>query len=179
MTSRVDTSNGIGGTYSTTYRYAGAKGDINGRGFLGFRQMTTTDLQTNIAQTTNFRQDFPYIGFVASKTKTLGAQTLNQTTNTFQFKNVSGAATISTPSLTRAPYRVSLSQNVESSTDLDGTAMPTVTTSNQYDAFGNATQIVVSTPDGFSKTTTNTYTNDTTHWYLGRLTGASVTSTTP
>jgi len=40
-------------------------------------------------------------------------------------------------------------------------------------------QIVVSTPDGYSKTTTNTYTNDATNWYLGRLTGASVTSTTP
>jgi hypothetical protein len=38
---------------------------------------------------------------------------------------------------------------------------------------------VVSTPDGFSKTTTNTYTNDATNWYLGRLTGATVTSTTP
>ena len=46
------------------------------------------------------------------------------------------------------------------------------------------TQIVTSTsvgstPDGFSKTTTNTYTNDTTDWFLGRLTNATVTSKTP
>jgi hypothetical protein len=179
VTSRVDTANGVGGTYSTTYKYAGAKGDLTGRGFLGFRQMTATDLQTNLVETTSFRQDFPYIGNVASKTKTLGAQTLNQTANTYQLSNSGGAASISTPSVTSAPYRVSLSQTVASSSDLDGTAMPTVTTTNQYDAFGNPTQIVVSTPDGFSKTTTNTYTNDTTHWYLGRLTGATVTSTTP
>jgi len=179
VTSRVDTANGVGGTYSTTYKYAGAKGDMTGRGFLGFRQMTATDLQTNLVETTSFRQDFPYIGNVAAKTKTLGAQTLNQTANTYQLSNASGAATVSTPSVTSAPYRPSLSQTVASSSDLDGTAMPTVTTTNQYDAFGNPTQIVVSTPDGFSKTTTNTYTNDTTHWYLGRLTGATVTSTTP
>jgi hypothetical protein len=63
--------------------------------------------------------------------------------------------------------------------DLDGTTIPPVTTTYQYDAYGNATQVAASTPDGFSKTTTNTYTNDTTNWFLGRLTGASVTSTTP
>jgi hypothetical protein len=57
--------------------------------------------------------------------------------------------------------------------------LPTVTTSNQYDSFGNATQVVVSTSDGYGKTTINTYTNDTTNWYLGRLTQSSVTSVAP
>src|SRR4029077_5925455 len=72
-------------------------------------------------------------------------------------------------------YLVSLSQTVNSSFDLDGSALPTVATDYQYDAYGNATQVVSSTSDGFSKTTTNTYTNDTTNWLLGRLTTASVT----
>jgi hypothetical protein len=54
-----------------------------------------------------------------------------------------------------------------------------MTTTFQYDAFGNATQVATSTPDGYSKTTNSTYTNDTTNWFLGRLTGATVTSTTP
>jgi hypothetical protein len=35
---------------------------------------------------------------------------------------------------------------------------------------------VASTLDGFSKTPTNTYANDVTNWYLGRLTRASVTN---
>jgi hypothetical protein len=57
--SRVDSSNGIGGTYSSAYTYAGAKADMGGgRGFLGFRQMTATDLQTGVVVTTNNRQDF-------------------------------------------------------------------------------------------------------------------------
>jgi len=179
VVSRVDTSNGLGGTYSSTYAYAGAKLDLSGRGFLGFRQTSTTDLQTNIVQTTTYGQSFPYIGLMGTTTKTLNTLTLNQTTNTYQFSNASGAATLSSPTLTSAPYRVSVAQSVAQSADLDRSAIPTATTSYQYDAYGNATQVVVSTPDGFSKSTANTYTNDTTNWFLGRLTAAAVTSVSP
>jgi hypothetical protein len=176
VVSQVSTPNGVGGTYSSSYSYAGAKADLSGRGFLGFRQMTAKDLQTGISETTTYRQDFPYTGLVTSTVRSFNTTTLGQSANTFQFSNLSGTTTISPSS---APYKVSLSQNVSSGSDLDGTALPSVTTANQYDAFGNATQIVVSTPDGFSKTTTNTYTNDVTNWYLGRLTRSSVTSVSP
>ena len=179
VVSRVDASNGLGGTYSATYAYAGAKLDLSGRGFLGFRQISTTDLQTNIVQTTTYGQTFPYIGLMGTTMKTLNTLTLNQATSTYQFSNASGSATLSTPTLTSAPYRVSVAQSVSSSSDLDGSKIPTATTSYQYDAYGNATQVAVSTPDGFSKTTANTYTNDTTNWFLGRLTAASVTSVAP
>jgi len=176
---------GIGGTYSSTYYYAGAKADQSGRGFLGFRQMQVTDLQTSISATTFFRQDYPYIGLTASAGNfTSAGLWLNSVTNTYQFSNASGGATVSTPSNSSAPYRVSVSASSAASADLNDTAMPTVTTTSQYDAYGNPTQVAVSTSvngvaDGFSKTTTNTYTNDTTNWFLGRLTGATVTSTTP
>ncbi|WP_240535825.1 FG-GAP-like repeat-containing protein [Bradyrhizobium sp. STM 3809] len=176
VVSRVDVSNGVGGAYSSSYSYAGAKADLTGRGMLGFSHMTVTDLQTGISDTTTFRQDFPYIGMVASTTRTYGTQTLGQSTNTFQFSNATGAATIS-PAV--APYRVSLVQNISSGSDLDGSALPTVTTANQYDAYGNATRVTVSTPDGYSKTTVNTYSNDPSLWYLGRLIRATVTSVRP
>ncbi|WP_315759567.1 MULTISPECIES: FG-GAP-like repeat-containing protein [unclassified Bradyrhizobium] len=176
VASQVDSSNGVGGTYSSSRTYAGAKIDLTGRGMLGFRQVTVRDIQTGIAETTIFRQDFPYIGMVASTTRTLGSQTLGQSTNTYQFMNASGSTTISPSS---APYRVYLAQSTSSSSDLDGSAVPTVTTSNQYDGFGNATQVVVSTSDGFSKITSNVYANDTSYWYLGRLTRATVTSQRP
>ena len=153
--------------------------DLSGRGFLGFRQIAVTDLQTSIVQTTTYRQDFPYIGVVGTTKTTLNTLTLNQTTNSFQFSNASGAASVSTPALTGAPYRVSVAQSIAQSADLDGSVIPTATTSYQYDAYGNATQVVVSTPDGFSKTTANTYTNDTARWLLGRLNASSVTSVSP
>src|SRR5579883_2069856 len=179
VVSRLDTQNGIGGTYSSTYTYAGAKLDVSGRGFLGFRQMTVTDLQTGVVHTTNYRQDFPFLGLTASETKMLAAQALNLSTSTFQFSNVSGGATLSSPTNTSAPYRVSVAQTVASSFDLDGSVIPPVTTTFQYDAYGNATQVVTSTPDGYSKTTTSTYSNDVTNWLLGRLLTASVTSQVP
>ncbi len=180
VTSRVDAANGIGGTYSSTYSYAGAKLDLSGRGFLGFRQKTVTDLQTSIVQTANYHQDFPYIGLIGSGTKAVsGGPTLNSSVYSYQFLNAANAATVSVPSLSSAPYRVSQSQSAELSADLDGTQLPTVTTTYQYDPYNNPTQIAVSTPDGASKATSNTYTNDTTNWFLGRLTGATVTSTLP
>jgi hypothetical protein len=89
---------------------------------------------------------------------------------------VNGTTAISPSS---APYQVSLTQNVSGGSDLDGTSLPTVTTSNQYDSSGSATQVVVSTSDGYSKTTNNTYTNDTTNWFLGRLAAATVSAQAP
>jgi hypothetical protein len=179
VVSRVDTSNGVGGNFSTAYTYSGGRIDARGRGFLGFGRTSAKDLQTNIVQTTAYRQDFPYIGLASATTTALGSLMLNLATDSYQFSNASGAASVSTPSSTSAPYRVSVSQGVAQSADLDGTALPTVTSTYQYDAFGNATQVVASTPDGFSKTTANTYTNDSTHWLLGRLTASSVTSVAP
>lgn len=176
---QVNVSNGIGGTLSTQYSYAGAKSHVQGRGFLGFRQVSVKDLQTNIVDTTTYRQDFPFTGLVASQTRVLGAQTLAQNSNTYEFKNASGGSTLGTPNLTGAPYRVSLSQVQAARNDLNGSTLPTVTSTFQYDAYGNATQVIVSAADGFSKTTNNTYSNDTTNWLLGRLTNVTVTSTKP
>jgi Salmonella virulence plasmid 65kDa B protein/Insecticide toxin TcdB middle/N-terminal region/FG-GAP-like repeat/Phage tail fibre adhesin Gp38 len=165
VVSRVDSSNGSGGNFSASYAYAGAKMDSSGRGFLGFRQMAATDLQTNIVRTTNYRQDYPYIALVASETQTLGGATLNTTNNAYGYAALGGTR-----------YQVFLTQSQASSFDLDGSTLPTVTTSYQYDTFGDATQITVSATDGHSKTTTNTYTNDTVNWLLGRLANATVTS---
>ena len=180
VVTRVDTSNGIGGTYSSAYSYSWAKLDLRGRGFLGFGQTTVKDLQTGITDTTFYGQTFPFIGLVSSTTRTVGSQTLGQSTNTYQFSNASGASSVSAgASVSSAPYKVSLSRNVSSGADLDGSALPTVTTGNHYDDYLNATQVVVSTPDGFSKTTSNTYINDPTYWYLGRLIRATVSNVAP
>jgi hypothetical protein len=175
VVSRVDAPNGVGGMYSSTYSYAGGKTDLSGRGFLGFRQMVVKDLQTGIIDTTTYRQDFPLVGLVSMATRSSGTQVLGQSSNLYQVNSSGGPFAIKPV----GPFTVLLLQNVSSGFDLDGSALPTVTTAYQYDTFGNATQVMVYTPDGFSKTTTNVYTNDTTHWYLGRLTRATVVSSAP
>lgn len=168
VVSRVDSSSGIGGTIATGYAYVGAKLNQDGRGFLGFRQIKTTDLQTNILQTTTYRQDYPYLFLPATDTQTLGAATLSSTSNNYSSNSLGGTR-----------YQVFQTQSQTSKNDLDGSAFPTATTTYQYDAYNNATQIVVSASDGYSKTTTNTYTNDTANWLLGRLTASSVTAQAP
>jgi hypothetical protein len=168
VVSRIDVSNGIGGTLATAYVYVGAKTEMNGRGFLGFRQMKTTDLQTNIVQTTTYRQDYPFLFSVGNESQTLGSATLSATTNTYGSTSLGGTR-----------YQVFLSQSQTVKNDLDGTAAPTATTSYQYDAYNNAMQVTVATSDGYSKTTNNSYTNDTTNWFLGRLTASTVTAQAP
>lgn len=169
VVSRIASPNGIGGTYSSTYKYEGARLHTTGRGFLGFSSQTVTDSQTGVVQTTNFMQNFPYIGKIASQTKVLNGVTLNSETNTYATGTLPWSGTF-------FPY---LSRRVVESKDLNGTVMPTATSTYTYDTYGNATQIVNSTSDGASQTTNSTYTNNATNWYLGRLSSSTVTNVTP
>jgi hypothetical protein len=179
VVAKVGTSNGIGGTNYMSYAYNGGRIDIRGRGFLGFGVTVARDMQTSIAVGSYYYQNFPYIGLLAAKETSLGSQILNLTLPTYQFSNTSGAANVSTPSSSSAPYRVSVAQSVTSGSDLDGTVLPSTTSAFQYDAYGNATQVAVVNSDGHSKTTTNTYTNNATNWLLGRLTASTVTGQAP
>ena len=60
---------------SVYYRYAGAKAQAGGRGFLGFREITTFDANFSgtpvghVATTTTYRQDYPFVGMPASTVK--------------------------------------------------------------------------------------------------------------
>lgn len=50
---------------SSYYRYAGAKLDQQGRGFLGFAVVEAANTNTSIVTRTRYRQDFPYTGMVS------------------------------------------------------------------------------------------------------------------
>ena len=173
VVSRITNSDGIGGNYAMDYTYAGAKVHLQGGGFLGFRQVISHDPQAGIKTTATFRQDYPYQGMPLTSVKqTDTGVVLNQATNTYKDTLLNAAA--------GPVYHQSLlTLSIDTSYELNGSLLTTVTTNTQYDAYGNPTQIVVSTGDGYSKTTNNTYTNDTTNWLLGRLTLATVTSATP
>lgn len=45
-----------------TYEYEEARIQAGGRGMLGFKKMTTNDVQTGIRTTTEYRQDWPFMG---------------------------------------------------------------------------------------------------------------------
>lgn len=180
VVSRVDASNGLGtcnpsvsftNCYSTTYAYAFGKTNLTGRGFLGFGKVTITDLQTNIVQTTNYSQTFPYIGLATSQTKVDGAVTLNSVTSTLAQNGSCGA----TPAGTGVVVAC-LTETIAAGNDLNGAVLPTVTTDYTYDNYQNPLTVNRAVSDGSYKNATNTYNNDTTRWYLGRMLTTSVTS---
>ncbi len=168
-------SDGIGGTYSTDYSYAGAKSHLLGGGFLGFRQVSAHDPQAHIRSTTTYRQDYPYQGQPLSIQKLTDSGVLlgqSLITYTDQLLNTGISPT----------WHQSLpTHTVESSYELTGGLISTVVTDTQYDAWGNPTAIAVDSGGGYNKTTTNTYDNiiDANRWFLGRLRRSTVTSVTP
>jgi hypothetical protein len=108
------------------------------------------------------------------ETKTSGATVLKRVTNTWADQLLTPAAG------SGGKWNKSqLTQSVEESYELNGSPVTTVTTTSQYDDWGNPTQIVVGTGDGYSKTTVNQYNNDATNWFLGRLIRSTVTSVKP
>ncbi|HET7831444.1 MAG TPA: toxin TcdB middle/N-terminal domain-containing protein, partial [Gallionella sp.] len=185
VVSSVASSNGIGGNYVSNYSYAGAKAHVTGGGFLGFHTTSSTDAQTGIVSTTTYRQDYPYQGLPLSAEKRTGTgTTLNSVSNTWSF--------VTNPAWGTQYHVPQLTQSVESSYELTGSLISTVTTCNQYDGYGNPLYIAVWSGNTsiscaappvktgwYVKETTNSYTNDTVNWFLGRLKSATVTSTTP
>jgi hypothetical protein len=175
LVSSVSQSNGIGGTIISNYFYRGGRLHLNGGGYLGFRQVESADAASGIKTITTARQDYPYQGLPSSiVTQTSGGTVLKRVTNTW-------ADQLLTPAAGSGGkwHKSQLTQSVEESFELNGAAVTTVTTASQYDDWGNPTQIVVGTGDGYSKTTTNTYINNVGSWLLGRLTRSTVASTAP
>lgn len=166
-------TNGIGGTYSTRYTYAGAKAHLTGGGILGFSQVTVWDDQTSIRTVTNYRQDYPYQGLVTLVDKRTFSGTL-----LYQLDNIIWQDNGAFPGV-RSPF---MAQKTESSFELNNpgaAAFLSVTSASQFDAFGNLTQITASTNDNFAKTITSTFSNDATSWIIGRKTQEQVNSTIP
>lgn len=181
VVSQIKASDGVGGQFSNTYSYFGAKADLKGRGFLGFKQVKITDTQSGIVDQVTYRQDYPYIGFIDTTSEiTSSGVHLSDTSNAYSATLLSSPGqTISTRYL---PY---VTQTTAKTKDLNGVFVSWATSSNQFDVYGNATQVQIQTnnasgnPDGYSNTIASTFNNDTTNWILGRLTGATVTSAIP
>jgi hypothetical protein len=161
--------NGIGGSRASSFSYGGLNASADGRGSLGFRWRESTDQPSGLKVRTEYRQDWPYLGLpsMMRRTQASGA-VLSQTLNTYGSTHPAAGV-----------YFPFVSQSVESGNDLNSVALPAVTTTASYDAFGNPTSIAVSTSDGHGKSTTNVFANDSVNWLLGRLLRSTVQSTSP
>jgi RHS repeat-associated protein len=102
------------------------------------------------------------------------AVVLSSVANIYQTDPACAGGTQTTP-----PYTVVLCSSVTQSSDVDGTPFPSATTSYTYDNSGNVLTSTTLVSDGSSKVTTNTWLNDTTNWFLGRLLTSCVQSSIP
>lgn len=191
------------------YRYAGAKIQAGGRGYLGFREITTFDVNyagKYIASTTQYAQNFPYIGSpittsrrVINGTYTPDACYTTVTDSCFTapgatFPALGGtqvAASVHSWEVSPAfnpavqePLHARTQGTQDEQFDL-GTGVRTsrVNTVMSYTTFGNVSLTAVDTYTGIDNSnpvsiaTANTYINDEANWRLGRMTASTVTHT--
>jgi RHS repeat-associated protein len=108
---------------------------------------------------------------------------VNRANNTWSLRASSSCNNGNLCGGTPTVQEVQLTQTVAESWEIDGMALPSTTTTTplaSIDPYGNAQQVTVSSSDGYSKATSNTYAAaDVTNWLFGRLIRATVTSTKP
>ncbi|KAL0950270.1 hypothetical protein HGRIS_010250 [Hohenbuehelia grisea] len=113
------------------YTYQNARYGFEGRGWLGFEKLTKTAMVEGCATTTQYRQDFPFVGQAAQveKVDVSGSTpvTLQVTENTWQCTDGPGN------------NRFLHLDNVKESHYEQGTSTFDVTASYQHDNFGNIT----------------------------------------
>lgn len=166
-------NNGDASTYTISYTYKSAAQDRQGRGFLGFNQITEKDSRNGVITTTTYDQTFPYIGFIDEQKVTNSSGTPEvDSVNTTNKKLTSGAGFT-------AAYFPYVQKSVVSSygggnhDGLSGDLVKTVQTIDTYDSWGNLTKSNIQTsPEPLSATgyfeenIITAYAEDSANWCL-------------
>jgi hypothetical protein len=166
VVSRVSTTNGAGGTNSTSYGYDGLLAELGtGRGMLGFKSSDILEEATGVRVYTDYRQDWPYTGLpLKSETyflspETMGpfqsftrvGQLLRRTLTTYGCKTGDGSDCQSVPGNCNLASNTSSCTGIssarvfpyaatviEQSWDLNGVAQPTMTSTSSYNLGADA-----------------------------------------
>lgn len=166
----VTTSDGRGGSYSTSYNYWDARvlpGSISNQRDVGFSAVRAIDNQTGQYKQTSFYQYQGYEGLPYKVDEVAGNGALVSSTSvTYDLVSPSAGT-----ELARERQRVVSAYEYT----LQALAF-TQTTSTQYDDYGNPTVKVQSADALPDVTVTTTFVNDTSAWILGRITEVKTTS---
>lgn len=149
VVSSVSTPDGVGGTNVVSYKYENALFHNNGRGLLGFEKCHIKDEATNTLNTTEYsvNTDKFVIAPVHSQT-TINGVKVEECDYTYTLKTGYAPSSYNTSIYNYVPTWTR-QRNYEFNT---GITVKDVTTSNDYDLFGNTIEIVVN--DGNVETTT-------------------------
>ncbi len=171
VVSEINTEDGIGGTRTTQYNYKGLKVHLKGKGILGFDEFTVKDVEKDISSTTYYGYDpNNYVVYETGST-------------TFYKSNIKLSETSIVNDVSKDENGVIThyaSQSSQKEWDLDGSLKADVVNTYEYDNFGNITLNTIiqgASSNYFTTKIVNTYYNDESKWYLGRLTKTEVTKT--
>lgn len=173
VVSRVTRSDGVGGTFTESYVYEGAKVDALGRGYLGFARRRVTDSRTGLVTVEDRAQDpvaYDRVGALSSVSVQQPSGTMISRVS-FAWASLPFGAGFQVRGF---PYVYS------SSTDrfeLDGTLVSTTYVTNRVDSFGTLISRTSTTTEAgglnpgathIERLTVGTVINDTSGWCLGR-----------
>ncbi|MEO7496588.1 MAG: VCBS repeat-containing protein [Massilia sp.] len=184
VVSALTAPDGIGGQTKKSYMFEGLGLGYGGR-MVGFERMHEIDSDKKIWTTTKFRQDWPYTGMpmeIRVDSFEVGQKLLKLVTNQFDCKRyfMPGYQCGQSGTESSFPY---ISESVVKTYDVNGTPLaPTNKTTVQYDDWGNPTVTTSTTPTAIGDhvtTVTNTYLNDESNWFIGRVKRSTVTKTAP
>jgi RHS repeat-associated protein len=187
---KTQSSNGVSGTFDTTYKYESLIGQTDGRGLMGFKKKIIEQYNgsaTVRTETTYEQQDWWKAGRIKQVQKFVDNELLNQADNTYEAKTVAapGGKTL---------YQVHMTSGTERSWNKNTVggalvALPYTVTQAPLastDGYGNIGSVTVATfepnasASSYSKTTTSEYlAENAVAWILGRVTKATVTHTAP
>lgn len=176
-----------------SYHYTLGLFQAAGRGMLGFKALTTRDLQTDIETVTTYRQDWPFIGQPIATVVRSEEQVLSESMNEskvldFDSSWVDRIATHGSADL--GPLRVytatsiDLSYELEANSQSSGVPVQETTTTREIDEYGNVTRLNIEIHDNlrgqrYQTDTINEYGSETWQKELGRLSASEVITTRP
>jgi RHS repeat-associated protein len=200
-------SDGTGGTYEETLAYGGARLNLQGRGFEGFATTQVQDSRNSVITTTDYRQDYPYIGLVTEEdvdqngSLAPGSAPISPSASSLMEKTVNKYALVLVQGNACAtgvcfPYVQKQDKyNYEVDAPLTGNQISTSSTTYGYDNFGNitsTTSVLTDTDEGgggapaspyygeqWTTVIQNKINNDTATWCLGRPYDTTTTKSTP
>ncbi|MGH8239113.1 MAG: toxin TcdB middle/N-terminal domain-containing protein, partial [Steroidobacteraceae bacterium] len=188
VVSQFSASDGVGGTYTNSFWYTGARLHRQGRGFEGFATKRTLDSRNGLYSYEDYQRAFPYTGMLASSA-------LYQPNNATLMQRVTRSFATTTLATTANQQRYfpfvnqSVQYRYEAGGVANGALTAQATTSYVYDSYGNATQVTTATIDKdtsspsytqtWSETLARTITNDTVNWCLGQPTQITQQETLP
>lgn len=167
---------------SVYYTYYGAWANAEGRGFQGFAGFLVSDTSRGVLSKTDYVIDPLLAGRPSSTLQYLATAPPGGSTKLSDSNNTWVVDTTTWPNGNKTYFvreNTAISREYEPNRPQGSPPIKTTTSSGStYDAFGNLTRSFIDHGDGFTETTSNTYSNFTSSdWLIGRLTSSSVTKT--